>query len=38
MAELTQRPVLSAGALYTRDAEIRGFAITNVRTAGTSYF
>ncbi|MGH3238236.1 MAG: NADPH:quinone reductase, partial [Streptosporangiaceae bacterium] len=33
MAGLTQRPELPAGALYTRDAQILGFAINNARTA-----
>ncbi len=32
MAGLTQRPELPAGALYTRDAHILGFVISNART------
>ncbi len=31
MAGLTRRPALPAGALYTRDAQVLGFAISNAR-------
>lgn len=34
MAGLTQRPNLPVGALYTRDAQIIGFAISNATTTG----
>ena len=30
MAGMSQRPLLPAGALYTRDAQIAGFAITTL--------
>ncbi|MGH8294001.1 MAG: zinc-binding dehydrogenase [Steroidobacteraceae bacterium] len=33
MAGISQRPQLPAGALYTRDARIVGFAIGNARVA-----